>query len=271
MKLYEAGFGRVQYSQGIGDGFTISTGVQYQDRIPLFNTTLHKWRDLEDREFTENIYEVPHQALAASFSISWQPGAKYIELPDRKVNVGSRYPRLNLAVTHGIKGLIGSDVDYTKWRFTVSDDMNLNLAGLFRYRLNVGGFLNRKAVFFPDFQHYQGNQLASASQYLNSFQLLPYYALSNTEKIYTSGHAEYHLNGLLTNKIPLFKRLNWFLVGATNMLYLNNGTYYAEASAGIENILKILRVDYVHSFGNRRFNTSGIKFSIPLVLQGEEE
>ncbi|MDB5191798.1 MAG: hypothetical protein JWQ96_1361 [Segetibacter sp.] len=271
LKLYEAGFGRVQYSQGFGDGFMFGAGLQYQDRIPLYNTTLHKWRDFKDREFTENIYAVPHKAFASTFSFAWQPKVKYIEYPDRKVNIGSKYPRLNLAVTTGIKDLFGSDVDYTKWRFTVSDDLNLKLAGRFSYRLNVGGFLNKKTVYFQDYQHYQGNQTGAAAQYLNSFQLLPYYSLSNTSSFNTTAHAEYHLNGLLTNKIPLFKRLNWFLVGATNLLYLNNGTFYGEGSVGIENILKILRLDYVQSFGHKQFNTSGIKFSLPLLLRGEED
>jgi hypothetical protein len=85
---------------------------------------------------------------------------------------------------------------------------------------------------------------------------MPYYAYSNTEKFYSTAHGEYHLNGLLINKIPAFKKLNRFLVLGNNILYLKNGTTYSKAFVGLENILKILRVDFckiVHK-KQRRYN-----------------
>src|SRR5207253_3256454 len=87
MKIYEAVFGRVNYTKSIGDGFTISLAAQYQDRSGLQNTTDYKWRDIPEREFTPNIPLPRHQAAQASINITWQPGARYIELPDRKFSI----------------------------------------------------------------------------------------------------------------------------------------------------------------------------------------
>jgi hypothetical protein len=276
MKLYEASFGRVNYTAGIGDGFTVSTTLFYQDRSPLENTTLHKWQDIKNRSFTPNtpqelgLPNIPrHQAFTASVQINWQPGSKYIEFPDRKVNIGaSKYPRLSLAFTQGVNGLMGSDINYSKWRFGVSDNLNFKLGGRFNYRAAVGGFLNRRTVYIPDMQHYLGNQVSSATPFLQSFQLMPLYAYSNAEKFYGEMHVEHHFNGLLTNKIPVFKKLNWFLVTGSNLLYLKDRTY-GEVFVGLENIFKILRLDYVQSFTNKGWQTSGIKFSLPMFTETE--
>jgi hypothetical protein len=67
--------------------------------------------------------------------------------------------------------------------------------------------------YIQDYQHFNGNQTLAASEYLNSFQLAPYYANSTTAAFYATGHLEHHFNGFLTNKIPVFRRLNWNLVG----------------------------------------------------------
>ncbi|MEI9945195.1 MAG: DUF5686 family protein [Chitinophagaceae bacterium] len=132
-------------------------------------------------------------------------------------------------------------------RFGISDNINLKLAGKFNYRLAIGGFINTDSVSVQDYIHFNGNKYLLAAAYLNSFQLAPYYLYSNKEKFYSTAHAEYHLNGLLTNKIPGFRRLNWYLIGGANTFYVNNNNNYVEAFVGFENIFKIIRVDFVQA------------------------
>ena len=266
LKLYQAAFGRVNYRKELGDGFVISGDVQYQNRSPLQNTSTTKWKDFADRNYTPNYPLRAHQAFIGSLHLKWQPGTKYIEFPDQKINIGSGYPTFNLTYTQGVKGLLGSDVNYSKWKFEINDDIGLKLAGQLNYRLGLGGFLSSKSVYFPDYQHYQGNSLTVVSQYLNSFQLMPYYSYSNTESLYSTAHVEYHLNGLLTNKIPVFKKLNWFLVVGNNTLWLNDGSTYTEAFVGLENILKVFRVDFVKSFIKNNTGTTGVRISLPFFL-----
>jgi hypothetical protein len=114
----------------------------------------------------------------------------------------------------GWDDILGSNANFDKWQFSVWDDVNFKLRGLLRFRFSIGGFLNSTSVYLQDYQHFNGNQTIVASEYLNSFQLAPYYANSTTARFYAMGHLEHHFNGLLTNKIPLFRRLNWNLVGA---------------------------------------------------------
>ena len=103
-----------------------------------------------------------------------------------------------------------------------------------------------------------------ANDPLNGFQLAPYYRYSNTSKFYATANVEYHLNGLLSNKIPGFRRLNWFFVTGANILYTQNGKNYYETFFGIENILKFIRVDFVQGFETNGPSPSGVRFTIPL-------
>jgi hypothetical protein len=274
MKIYEADYLKLEYSTGIGNGLNVSTNFQFQNRSPLANLSdVVYWGKDKGRSITPNypaeITSAPMASNKASLltvGISWRPGGKYIEYPDRKVAIGSRYPTLSASITQGINGLLGSSSDFTKWRFSVTDELNLKLFGRVNYRFNMGGFLNANAVSLPDYQHFLGNQTIFSSEFTNSFQLAGYYELSNTSIFYSTFNMEYHLNGFLTNKIPGFKKLNWFLVTGINTIGINQGKNYNEYFIGLENILKIIRVDFVQSFnGNINGSRNGVRISLPLI------
>lgn len=272
MKIYEANYFRVGYNTGVGNGFTANISFQFQDRYGLDNLAdMTRWRDLKNREFTPNYptelaaVNMPrNQSAVATLGITWRPGVKYMELPGRKIALGMNTPTFSVSLSKGIHGLLGSDVDYTKWQAGVSSDLDLKLGGRFQYRIGAGGFLQSDKVYMPDYIHFMGNQTVLASDYVTSFQLIPYYKYSNTEKFYATAHLQYHLNGLLSNKIPGFRKLNWHFVVGANALHLNNAGDYYETMFGIENILKIIRVDYVLGFEKGGGRPSGFRISVPL-------
>ena len=254
LKLYEAWYMRGSITKGIGDGLTWSAGFEYQDRMPLDNTADYSFFHPKGGGFTpnyptelmtENIKR--HQAFALNFGITWQPGAKYIELPDRKINIGSKWPTFSIGYSRIFDEIIGSDVDYTRWRFSVTDIWRLKLLGVLNYRLGMGGFIERNKVEVPDYQHFNGNISTIATAYLNSFQILPIYEFSNTSKFYMLAHVEHHFNGFLTNKIPGFRKLNWYLVSGVNTFHYDK-TNYTEVFVGLENIFKSFRIDYYWAF-----------------------
>jgi len=275
LKIYEAWFVRAGYTRTLDEGFTGTIYFQYQDRLPLENTTDYTWNDKKDVSFTPN-YPIElasenfkrHQAFMGTARVSWQPGNRYVELPGRKFSVGSKYPRFTLTYTKGINKILGSDIDYSKWRFSINDNLNLKLGGIFKYNLSVGGFINRDSTNIPDYTHFIGNKLIIAGPYLNSFQLAPYYKYSNTENFYSTLQVEHHFNGLLTNKIPLFRTLNWHLVGGANAFYVNKTRNYAEAFVGLENIFKLVRVDFVWGLEYGHRSTTAIRIGLKGALTG---
>ncbi len=268
MKTYEASYFKIRYGQTFGHGIDAAVGVQYQNRKPMDNVVLK----LKDKLFTPNYPTtlmnanlVPHTSLVLNFNVTWRPFSRYLELPDRLINLGSKYPTLNFNVATGLPSIMGSNVDFMKWRLTATQNLNLKLYGKLDAKFIVGGFSNANQVFAPDYQHYLGNEIAINNNYMNGFQLLPYYTFSNTASLYTESHFEYHLNGFISNKIPVFKKLNWFFVLGANTLNVNGKPNYLETFVSVEKIFKLIRIDFVNGYLQNGPNTQGIKFSYKLL------
>lgn len=275
MKIYENYFASVGFSKRYESGLRFAVTTWFEDRIPLENSTKFTVFKKDSVNITPNYpYEkikeqfTPHQALVISFDISIKPGQKYIQFPDRKISIGSKYPTLSFNYTKGIYNLFGSDVNFDKWKFTIDDTKNIKLAGEFKYKIGVGGFINNKKVYIQDYQHFNGNRSTAASEYVNSFQLAPYYGNSTFQSFYTFAHVEHHFNGLFTNKIPFFKKLNWNLVAGGNAFYVNKNSNYAEAFIGIENIFKLLRVDFVAAYANGKKGLTGFRIGFGGIIGG---
>ena len=276
LKIYEADFFKIAYNTGIGNGFTVGAEFQFQNRKPLENLAdMTSWKDYPNRSFTPNYPTeitqtnmVANKASILTIHATWKPGSNYIELPDQKISIGSKFPTFRASFTQGLNGLFGSDVSYSKWHFGITDNLNMKLGGKLNYAFGVGGFLNTDKVFIPDYQHVQGNQIILATPYLSSFQLPSYYQYSNTSKLNVSAHIEYHLNGLISNKIPGFRSLNLFFVTGGSALYIQPNTHYYEAYFGIENIFKIFRFDFVQGFEQNGGRPSGFRLSVPIITNG---
>lgn len=275
MKIYENYFGHLTFNHRFDNDLRVTADVLYEDRRPIDNTTDFSIFKDKDKIFTPNYPEEQlesqfprHQALVTGIALQYQPGMRYIQYPNNKVPMGSRYPTFSLSYRHGWNKLAGSDVDFDKWAFHVWDDLDFRLRGAMKYRLGIGGFINDNKVPIQDYRHFNGNQLIFASRYLNSFQVAPYYANSTTASFYATGHLEHHFNGFLTNKIPLFKRLNWHLVGGSNAFWVNSDNNYVEVFGGLENIFKIARVDVVASYLNGKQGYVGFRIGLGGLLGG---
>ncbi len=267
LKIYDAYTGRISWFKGLGEGITTNITFEYQDRRSLNNTTQYKWRDVKERTISPNITFAANKASLLTLDVRWQPGARYIELPERKILLGSKFPVVDASITTGLKNVLGSNAQFTKWRLGLNQSINLKLAGNLQYNVVAGGFLNAQSVSFPDFNHFFSNRLLALAPPLKSFQVMDYYRYSNTDRVFLQQHTEYHLNGLLTNKIPGFKKLNWFLLVGNNVLFQNNGTMYGEYFIGLENIFRIGRIDFVQSFTNKGRENWAIRTSFGGLLR----
>ncbi|MEO6684012.1 MAG: DUF5686 and carboxypeptidase regulatory-like domain-containing protein [Ginsengibacter sp.] len=252
MKIYENYFAKAGYSKQWESSARLLIQAGFEDRLPIDNTSdfilNKKWR----HRFTPN-YPVEvmssqfnrHQSVAIHISYSITPGQRYIQFPESKMAIGSKYPKFTLEYTKGFKNILGSDVDYDKWNFNVKDDINLKLGGTIKYNTSIGGFLNDRSAFVQDYKHFYNNISIIAAEYVKSFENVPHYRNSSSAPFYAEIHLEHHANGLLTNKIPLIKRWNWRLVEGINGLFVGPNRKYLEVFVGLENIFKLFRVDVV--------------------------
>jgi hypothetical protein len=67
----------------------------------------------------------------------------------------------------------------------------------------------------------------------------------------------------------LLNKLKWNLVAGSNAFYVNNNNYYIEAFAGIENILKLFRVDFVNAYQPGLGNKFGIRVGFGGLIGGK--
>ncbi len=280
LKIYERYDATAYVSRNYGTGITWYLKASYQQRLPLHNTSTYSFLRGGTEGFKTNAPAVlvntataweQHDAALVEASISYKPGIKYIQYPDHKRATGSSWPRFTLTYKKGIPGIFNSVTDFDKWRFSVRDELHMRLLGSINYHLAVGGFLNSTYVSIPDLTHLYGNRgIGIASPYLESFQMAPFYDFSNKEPIYGEAHIEYHLKGLLSNKIPLLRQARWYLLVGGNAFYATEKQYYTEAFVGIDNIgyklVRVVRVDFVQSWDCRGGQNSGIRASINLPI-----
>jgi hypothetical protein len=275
LKIYENWFANVSYSKRFESGWRFTIDALYEDRIPLNNTADFLFFKKDSSRLTPNYpyLLIPsqferHQAVVAHAEVSVKPGQRYIQFPKNKIAIGSKFPTFTLSYDHGFNNILGSDVDFDKWKFTIRDDKNLKLAGAIKYKVSVAGFLNTHKLYIQDYQFFNGNQSILAKEYLNTFQLLPYYSAATTASLYGIVNFEHHLNGLLTNKLPLFKKLNWNLVDGVNAFYVNKDSHYTELFIGLENIFKVARVDFVAGFLNNQKAVFDVRIGFGGIIGG---
>lgn len=197
-----------------------------------------------------------------------------------KRRLGSKYPVINLNLTMGLKNVFGSDYNYTKLNINIYDKLNLNPFGYTTYYLQAGKIWGD--VPFPLLKIHEGNETYAFD--IMAFNLLEYQNFVSDQ--YASLFLEHHFQGFFLNKIPLLMRLKWrevvgfrMLAGSLdstqhqqfkfpgNMSGLGSAPYM-ETSVGIENILKVIRVDAVWRLNYKNPNTTrlGLMFSFQFSL-----
>jgi hypothetical protein len=164
-------------------------------------------------------------------------------------------PKLNFNYKVGINNLFGSNVGYHRLEATFSHKL-LSPIGITKYAFSAGKIFG--AVPYPLLELHRGSE----SIY---FESKAYNVMNNFEYVsdaYASFWFEHHFEGLIFNKIPGIKYLqlrsilyykmlvgkldkkNESVVPLLDELKPLNG-YYMELGFGFENILKLLRVDFI--------------------------
>ncbi|MFT4595101.1 MAG: hypothetical protein ACI9UR_000733 [Bacteroidia bacterium] len=274
MKLYEHSYGKAGWRMEVFNGFILNTSVYFGQRKGLENASNIDGTsvDFENKYFSLNQpgnadlnFNAPefasNMALKWRLGFSYRPGQKYMERPDRKVNLGSKWPIFAFSYTKGIGGFGSLDANYDFLKLRISDSHSLGMVGRLEWQVGAGGFASSKNVPFMDWAHFSTSKVHVAPSGLGRFMALPYYAAS-TNSYYIEAHAEQHFNGFIFNKIPLIKKLKMQMVGGVHYLYTPSYGHYWEATVGIENIFKLIRVDFVAPFRDSGVQTFTFRFQL---------
>lgn len=206
-------------------------------------------------------------------TLRYAPGEKFLQSKWNRRSLLPEKPVFTLSHKVGFKGILGSEFNYHHTEARFQKRFLFSAFGYTDCILKAGKVWNK--VPFP--------LLIIPNTNLSYTIQKESYWLMNPMEFFTDQYASwdlsYHMNGLLFNRIPLIRKLNWREVitcrgmfghlseknrpnplntGVLYKLPYENNDYsnhylkstlpYIEASVGIENIFKVLRVDYVRRF-----------------------
>jgi hypothetical protein len=269
LKMYEKAYVKVTHGSEIVNGIYLSAGAEYAQRYVLNNTTDYSFNTNKGIHFTPNDPAAPNsplfadnKALTIHLSARFTIGQKYLSYPGRKITLGTKYPIFSVNYRKGIPTLLNSNVNFDYLSVKAEYDLNLKKLGEANIEVQSGVFLNNTTMYFADYKHFNGNKtIFSKSDHSNSFWLLDYYTYS-TNRAYFEAHWEHHLNGWLTNRVPLLRNLKWQLVNSINYLYNDVSGNYVEASIGFEHIFRFFRVDYAGGYMENKGFRQGVRIGL---------
>ncbi|MFN3875663.1 MAG: DUF5686 family protein, partial [Flavobacteriales bacterium] len=183
---------------------------------------------------------------------------KYVSGDFSRVSLGSRYPSLEVLLAKGLRGVLGSEYDFTKLAARVYHRVPMGTFGFLRYWVGAGQLFSQPLPY-PLLILHPGNETFYFDEL--AFNTMNFFEFVSDR--YASLFIDHHFDGLFLNRIPLFRRLKWrevagakAVVGALDPKHRRamellpftfdlSGGPFAEVSVGVENILKMLRVDMV--------------------------
>ncbi len=182
----------------------------------------------------------------------------YLEGQYKRVNLGSKYPVINLELTAGMKDILDGGYDYQRARISVTERIKIPPFGALYYNVFAGKYF--ETLPYPLLEIHPGNEYNYYNQY--AFEMMNTYEFISDQ--YVGFNIEHDLGGGIFNRIPLLKKLKfrqfWTAKGlfgslstANEQLNFNKGypfrslkgEPYLELGTGVDNIFQFFRIDFV--------------------------
>ena len=270
-RLYERAYGTAGYRRRVSDAFKFSLMATYEDRRAVSNQTDHRWGGEEEFVHVPNapfsaereglVREVRDAALL-ELEAFYRPGLKYYIRNGNRRAIDDSAPTVGLRVRTGLPSMGDSESDFTllegsyRHRFAAGRKGDINML------LRGGAFVSKSYVDFPDFRHFATSEiLLTRLDPIGSYRLLPYYVNSTGEE-YAEAYVHYQFRKLLLTNI-----LKLHLMGLredlfVNYLYTPTSEHYTELGYSLDNLLRVLRLEFVTSFRGGAYEDFGVRLSI---------
>jgi hypothetical protein len=281
---------RFNFQRELFKGFTQRLAFRYNTFKPVFDFGYYQNPEDVGSSAILNTYENAELIIESRYARD----ELFILNDNERLSLGtSHWPVITMRYTHGFKGVLGSDFDYTKLRMTISKRIRCGPLGT-GYANLTGEYVFNKLPY-PLLSLHLGNQTPVYAQI--TYNLMDYGEFISDR--FASFQYHHHFEGFLLNRIPLMRKLKWRLVGTTNVIFggmsqgnrdliatttstgeetlpvgfLSNGKPYVELGYGVENIFKFFRVDFIHRLSyldqlpdRRKPRQFGILFSFQFTL-----
>ncbi|MBI2968944.1 MAG: carboxypeptidase-like regulatory domain-containing protein [Bacteroidetes bacterium] len=181
---------------------------------------------------------------------------RYIEGEFERMSVGTTKPVLQVQYTLGVKDIFNSEYEYHKVVAQLKHRIQIGSFGYNDYILEAGRIFSREPIPYPLLELHKGNETRAYDDY--AFNMMNYYEFASDE--YFSVASTQHFEGFFLDKFPILRRLRLRevasakgVIGNLNVEHSqaipfpstlsNVNKPYFEAGIGVENILRVLRID----------------------------
>jgi hypothetical protein len=224
-----------------------------------------------------------------SFETRFARDEFFIQNGNERISMGTiKWPIITLRYTRGMQGVFGSDFDYDKLRLNITKRIQMGPLGY--AKVTATGEYIFNTLPYPLLALHLGNQTPVYAAV--TYNLMNYGEFISDH--YASLQYRQYFEGFFLNRIPLLKKLQWRLLATTNVIlggmrdsnraliaqYTPDGQQtlpagyftgdpYVEVGYGVENILKIFRVDFIHRLSylnNPGARSFGVFFTAQLQL-----
>lgn len=248
------------------NGFSIGTGLDFHIRDAADNK-------IDDSAIVSSISKANNgtdgitkmfkrrKTFAPIITLTWTPEQYFRFERRQKIYVRSPYPTIKLEFSKGVKGIFGSDSEYNRFEFDISQNIQLDLMKSFQYHIGMGFFSNQKSEYFTDFEYFAKRNFPETwdDGIGGVFNLLnrQFYNASDS---YIQNHFMYESPFIVLNLVPALAK-----GVVTERLYLSH-LYnpfirsYAEFGYGIGN--NFLNAAVFGSFHRLKFHEVGFKISL---------
>ncbi len=251
---------RVAFNREFFRGFSSRIAFRHWTFDPTFN-----FGYLEDPNDLNSVQE-NFQSSEVYVESRYGRDELFVQNGNDRISLGGlKWPIITLRYTRGIKGILGSDYNYDKLKFTLTKRIKTGPLGV--GLVSIAGEYVFNTLPYPLLALHLGNQSPIYSAV--TYNLMNYGEFISDH--YVSMRYRQYLEGFLLNRIPLLKELKWRLLATANVIeggmrqsnrdlisqttvegeqtlpagYFT-GKPYVELGYGVENIFRFLRIDFVH-------------------------
>jgi len=288
MKLYQKDFLRLTGEARPFEGrLFVSGGLEYADRTELANyrEDLRPWLNWRQFTYTPNRPDnaeigpaafPQNKALTFNATLSGKLGQTNYRIRNgRRIASRNTSPELMINYRKGIPvrsgGTFASDVDYDFLQAGLSHSFETGIRSQLSYNVRTGGFLNNRALFFPDFQHFQGNQFfLQQGDPTSIFRMLPYYQYS-TSKRFVEGHVLAEFRKFLVTQLTVVR-----LTGLKEDLFVHylgtpNSRNYTEVGYALDGLIPgafpFFRVEVISQWQDWQYQKLGFRIGTTLKFR----
>lgn len=243
-----------------------------EEKLDLFKETHAGFSGtlvFDRKEFEPLIYLPPKSSFAAGkgdplntfevqFKLRFAYLEKFLENNFFRTSLGSPYPIVEVKYTKGVAGILNSNYDYHKISGSISDFLKIPPYGNISFNAYAGKTFG--TLPFPLLDVHPGNELHYYNKY--AFNLMNRWEYISDR--YAGINFEHNIGNGLFRFIPITRKLKFrqfwnakvlwgSLSDANKQLNFTNGTTfqsldgktYMELGTGVDNILKVFRLDLI--------------------------